>query len=42
MPNSRTFQIKPIKGWIETIEQSIGDYEILAWMPLPKSYRLEN
>lgn len=26
-------------GWIESIEQATGEYEILAWMPLPEPYR---
>ena len=25
--------------WIESIEQATGEYEILAWMPLPEPYR---
>lgn len=28
-------------GWIESIEQATGEYEILAWMPLPEPYRGE-
>lgn len=27
-------------GWIESIEQVTGEYEILAWMPLPEPYRV--
>lgn len=26
-------------GWIETIKQSEGAYEILAWQPLPEPYK---
>ena len=26
-------------GWLETIEQSQGSYEILAWQPLPEPYK---
>lgn len=26
-------------GWTESIEQATGEYEILAWMPLPEPYR---
>lgn len=26
-------------GWIETIKQSEGAYEILAWRPLPEPYK---
>ena len=26
-------------GWIESIEQATGEYEILAWMPLPDPYQ---
>lgn len=26
-------------GWIESIKQATGAYEILAWMPLPEPYR---
>lgn len=29
-------------GWIERIEQSPGDYEILAWMHLPEHYKPKN
>ena len=28
-------------GWVETIEQSVGAYEILAWQPLPSVWKGE-